>query len=100
MYIYLCFELLCAMIRLPFLKYTAGLSIRHFFNHVFAKVAVPLMAISAASWIVTSYVQVPFRFLITGTVALVAAIVSVWFFSMEYVERKTMKKMVKKIQKM
>ena len=100
MYIYLCFELLCAMIRLPFLKYTAGLSIHHFFNHVFAKVAVPLMAISAASWIVTSYVQVPFRFLITGTVALVAAIVSAWFFSMEYVERKTMKKMVKKIQKM
>ena len=99
MYIYLGFELLCAMIRLPFLKYTAGLSIRHFIRHVFVKVALPLFAISTVSWLIISYIQIPFRFLLTGVVAIMVATVSGWCFALEPAERIAMKRMMNIKQK-
>ena len=76
MWIYMGFELLCAMIRLPFLKYTAGLSIRHFAKHVFVRVAFPSVAISIACWLTVAFIHIPFRFLLTGGIAVVAAGIS------------------------
>lgn len=89
MWIYMGFELLCAMIRLPFLKYTAGLSIRHFAKHVFVRVAIPTVTISIACWLTVTFIHFPFRFLLTGVMAVVAAGTSIWFFALEDTERQT-----------
>lgn len=96
MCVFLSFEMLCALTRLPFLKYTAGLSIRHFVKHVFAKVALPIVTIVAACWLTTSYVQIPLRFFVTGGVAVVVAAISAWCFALEFTERTTFIKMIKK----
>ena len=95
MWIYLCFEMLCAMVRLPFLKYTAGLSIRHFVKHVFGRVAIPFVAITLACAAMVTYVQMPFRFLLTGVVSVLVAAVSIWFFALEDAEQQGVLRMIK-----
>jgi O-antigen/teichoic acid export membrane protein len=96
MFIYLGVEMLCALTRLPFLKYTAGLSIRHFLKHVFAKVALPLVTIAAVCWLFISYIQMPFRFLLTGIFTVVVATASGWYFALESPERDAITKMIKR----
>lgn len=96
MWAYIGFEILCALVRLPFLKFTAGLSIRHFASHVFARVTIPLLCIAIACWITVTYVNVPFRFLLTGIISVVVAGITCWFFALEDAERQTALKMIKK----
>lgn len=87
MWIYMGFELLCAMIRLPFLKYTAGLSIRHFVLHVFARVIPPLIVLVAACWLTVAFIEMPFRFLLTGVVGVIATAAAIWLTALEPTEK-------------
>ncbi len=88
MWIYLAFECICAIGRLPFLKYTAGLSIGHYAKHVFGRVLVPSATIIVACWAVVFMANFPYRFLVTGCVSVVTAAVTVWFFALEDAERR------------
>lgn len=96
MWMYIGFEILCAMVRLPFLKFTAGLSISHFVNHVFARVTLPLMFIVTACWLIVTYVDMPFRFLLTGFVSVIMAGITCWLFALEDAERQTALKMIRR----
>lgn len=96
MYIYLGFEVVGAMMRLPFLKYTAGLSIRHFVKHVFGRVLLPLVAISVVCYLMVTYVELPLRFLLTGVVTVVTAAVTIWFFALDDAERQAALKMMRR----
>lgn len=98
MWVYIGFEFICAIIRLPFLKYTAGLSIRHFAKHVFARVAIPIISIVLVCYLVVSYVDMPFRFLLTGFVTVVISTFTVWQFALDKDERRAAVKMIKKKQ--
>lgn len=95
MWVYLGFEMLCAIMRLPFLKYTAGLSIRHFVSHVFGRVLIPLVAISAICHLMVTYVELPLRFMLTGVVTVVIAAVTIWFFALDNDERHAAMQMIK-----
>lgn len=96
MWVYIGFEFICAMIRLPFLKYTAGLSIRHFAKHVFARVAAPLVAITISCLLITHFIDMPFRFLLTGVVTVVVSGITVWYFAFDDAERHAALQMIKK----
>lgn len=96
MWMYIGFEILCAMVRLPFLKFTAGLSIRHFINHVFARVALPLVNIICVCAIIVTYFHFSLRFLLTGVVSVLVAVVSIWFFSLEDAEQEGALRMINK----
>ena len=96
MCVYLGFEIVGAIIRLPFLKYTAGLSIRHFAKHVFGRVIIPLIAISTVCFLMVTYVELPLRFLLTGIVTVITAVITIWFFALEDAERQAALKMIRK----
>lgn len=97
MWAYIGFEILCALTRLPFLKVTAGLSIRHFVRQVFAHIAIPIVAVSAACWLMVTFVEdIPFRFLLTGIVSVIVAGITIWLFTLDDVERHTALQMIKK----
>lgn len=87
MIIYLVFECVCALGRIPFLKYTAGLSAKHFIVHVFGRISIPLIVLTTVCWLVTSQVQMQFRFLLTGCLSVVAGVVAIWFFGLEKDEK-------------
>lgn len=95
MWIYLGFEVLCAIMRLPFLKYTAGLSIRQFVSHVFGRILIPLVAISVVCYLMITYVDIPLRFLLTGVVTVITAAVTIWFFALDDAERHASLQMLK-----
>ena len=91
MWIYLGFEFLCALIRLPYMSLTSGLSIRHYITHVFCRVVPPVVCISAGCFLTVMYVDIPLRFLLTGTLSVVIAGCSIWFFSLENNEKQKVK---------
>lgn len=96
MWVYIGFEAVCALVRLFFLQHTAGLSIRHFVEHVFARVTIPLLSVTAACWLMVSYVDIPFRFLITGFLSAIVSVVAVWLSGLESGERQWVLTTIKK----
>ena len=96
MWIYLGFEIVCALVRLPFLKYTAGLSVRHFVKHVFVRAAIPSAAIAIACAAMVTYVQIPLRFLLTGAVSVLVAAATIWLFALDDEEKQGAMRMIKK----
>lgn len=94
MWCYVGFECLCAIGRLFFLKYTAGLSIQNFAKSVFARIAIPMLTMLATSWVIVTYSAIPLRFLLTGATTAMTAIATIWIFAMEPVERTAARKML------
>ena len=94
MWVYMGFEAICAMVRLFFLQNTAGLSIRHFVSHVFARVLIPLVAISLVCYLMVTYIELPLRFLLTGVATVVTASITIWFFALGDAERQAALRMI------
>lgn len=89
MWCYVGVEALCACLRLPFLKYSVGLSIRIFVNQVFAKIIPPTLCILGTCYICTHFVHTlfGFRFLLTLFLSIVVGLVCIWTMAMNTQER-------------
>ena len=96
MWCYILVEALCAMVRLPYLKVTAGLSVRHFFRSVVLRQAVPTASFVMVGWMVTSWVDVPFRFVLTLLLTIAVGIVFVWLTGLSTDERSFVTELVRK----
>ena len=86
---YIVVEAISSFSRLPFMRCTIGLSIRSYILYVFAHVAIPLASIILVCWAITCYIDMPFRFLLTGAASLVVAAVTIWFWGISDEERDT-----------
>ncbi len=84
---YLIIEIICSLARIPFLKYTAGLSIRHFLSHVYGRIVLPTLIGIAVCWIITTVWQGGLRFLVTIPISILVESVFVWGVSLERNER-------------
>ena len=91
MWCYVGVEALCALIRLPFLKYSAGLSIRKFVRNVFVKIIPSTLCILCISYLCIHFIQslLGFRFLLTIFLSVVVGVVSIWITAMNKQERET-----------
>lgn len=67
---YVGFELFCALLRLPYIKITQGLSISHFLTQVLLRSICPIMASVVLCRISILYIQLPYRFLLTFTISI------------------------------
>lgn len=84
---YIAMEIVCAAARLPFLKYTAGLSVRRYAAFVFLPSLLPLSVLVLVSWLFTTYVNMPLRFLFTFAVAAAAGALTIWTVALGRKER-------------
>lgn len=89
MWAYAAIEFVGAMIRLPFLHFTAGLSIPKFLRNVFLSVSVPCLTIMAVCVLMTHVGLFPFRFLVTLAASALAGGLATWFWSCGASERAT-----------
>ncbi|MDO5526134.1 MAG: hypothetical protein Q4F85_08635 [Prevotella sp.] len=87
MWCYLGMEIICAAARLPFLKYTAGLSICHYINNVFIRILPPLAALLVTGWGITTATTFPLRFLVTIALSVAVGAAVIWRFSLTDRER-------------
>lgn len=94
MYCYVAIELVCAMARLPFLKYTAGLSITHFVKTVFMPILFPIIALVLTGLASVKYLNVPYRFVYTILFSIVVDIVVIWYLTFGKAEREFITQMV------
>lgn len=87
MYCFVIFELLCALLRLPFLKVTAGLKVTEYVKMVFVKALLPFFFSLLACCIIVNYVDIPFRFLLTVFVSVVIYCIIGYAFSLTTKEK-------------
>jgi O-antigen/teichoic acid export membrane protein len=89
MYCYLLAEIICALARLPFLKVTAGLFIKSFVLNVFVRILPTLVAVTACSYAIIKFIDMPYRFLITILVGVLVGSITTFLLSMSDAERRT-----------
>lgn len=86
--IYLTFETLCMLLRIPHLHYSAGLSIRAFTQHVVAPVILPTLCVGIAAYgIHTAFPASLYRLL--GTLLMCGCVwmITTWFMALNKTER-------------
>ena len=88
MYVYALFEFICAMVRLIFLKRTAGLSIVDFTRRVFVKELLPILVLLIYCWSVVSFLDFQFRFLYTLSTAPLLYVLVIYIFGLCSDEKK------------
>lgn len=76
---YICLEGIACCCRLYFLKRVAGLSIKEFISRVFKKEIFPICFSIVTCMIIIKYVEMDFRFLLTGIASTIVFIISIYF---------------------
>lgn len=84
---YLLFEMICALTRLPFLRITAGISIRHFCKNVFCRALCPIVAMIITSYCIQQFVSINYRFLLTIAITIVVGLLCIWLTSIDKNEK-------------
>ena len=97
MWCYVSVEAVCALTRLPFLKHSAGLSIREFARQVFVKLIPSTLCILATSYLCTHFIHSMsgFRFLLTLFLSALAGLVCIWGTALDKQERETALRIIK-----
>ncbi len=93
---YVAIELLVALFRLPYMRYSAGLNVVEYIRKVIMPLIPLVVAECIVCYVVTRMIQIPFRFLLTGTISLLVSFVVIWFFTFTKSERNYLIKLVKR----
>lgn len=93
MYLYIIIELIAAIIRLPYLKYTAGLSITTYIINVIIPL-IPLLAVQAITGCLCSMLKLPYGFILSILFMLVTGSLAIWFFTLNDNERNYAKSLI------
>ena len=96
MWCYAFFELVCAVIRLPFMKRLVNLSIYQYFKRVIFPVIIPTLTLIVCSILVTTYCHFQYRFLFTVFLSIVITLPTIWFFALGSSERTAAIRMIKR----
>lgn len=78
MWCYLVIEIVCAAIRLPFLRHLAGLNIRRYLAAVLLRSLLPIASMVAVGWLFTTCVSLPARFVFTFAATVVVGGIVIW----------------------
>ena len=93
---YVVIELLVALFRLPYMHYSAGLDVGRYVKDVIMPL-MPLCVIECiVCHVVTAVVQLPYRFLLTGVVSVLASCGVIWFFAFSESEKEYFMKCVRR----
>ena len=93
---YLLIEALCMLIRIPFLRYTAGLSVGDFLQRVFLRVAMPVCVMAAACYAVSNLPPSFWRFILSGLACVAFSLPVIWFVGLEVDERRNLTDIVRR----
>ncbi len=96
MWCYVSVEAVCALTRLPFLKCSAGLSIRAFAKQVFVKLIPSTLCLLGTSYVCTHFIHSlsGFRFLLTVVLSATVGLVCIWITAMDKKERETVLRII------
>ncbi len=84
---YVVFEFTCVCIRLPFLKITADISIRHFIKSVFIRSLFPILSMILVSCCILHFISIKYRFILTFIGVISTGLTTIWFTSLDKNEK-------------
>jgi O-antigen/teichoic acid export membrane protein len=87
MYVYLIAETLVSIARLPYIKFTCGLDIRHFLKHVISPLIPLLLTQCAIGYCSTCFISLERRYLLTIPLSIAICGCVMWFFTLSMSER-------------
>ncbi len=88
---YVGIELLVAMFRIPYMKYSAGLDVRSYIGEVLMPLLPLIMFAGLTCWLTTSFLNLQFRFVITGIVSVSVSMGCIWKYALTASERSYIK---------
>ena len=97
MILYAVVELVVALIRIPYMKYRAGLSMLSYCKEVILPVMIQVALVAGVCWLCTAYITHPFRFVVTITSAVIIGLASGWIFVLNGSERCYTRNIIKKM---
>ena len=98
-WIYAVLELICALTRLPFLKYNGGLNIQQYFKNVFGKILIPFLVLTGAYLLLNMLVQNMIIFILLGVGITFIYIGLIYSFSLSYREKIIIDSLIMRIRK-
>ena len=96
---YLFVEMVIGIIRIPYMKYSAGLPVYIYINKVCLHSILPIVGTFFAAYIIATNIQIPYRFMLTEFCSVCMGVVLVYLFSLEKEERVWIKVHIDKIRK-
>ena len=88
---YIGFETLCMLLRIPHLRFSAGISVRLYVKQVMLPLVLPTVLVCAAAWLMMHYCEpVLWRLLLTLAVTTAVWAVSTWLIALNTAERQTL----------
>lgn len=91
---YISVELLSSIIRLPFIKRTAGLNIKEFIHSVIIREIFPLGVCITICYCCSQYLSVPYRFVITFVLSFFCYMISIYIVGLTKYERSIIEKLL------
>ena len=91
MWCYVIVELLTSLLRLPLMKWIAGIEMMPFCKHVFGRVAIPCAIMCIVSFVCITYVDIAYRIIITLACSGLAGCISIWLLALNNQEREIIK---------
>lgn len=95
MFAFIGIETVMAFARLPYMKYTAKLSIVHFVRHVFFRETILIAVLIIAGLLLRQYIHFPFSFLLTIPLNLSIGSLTIWTVVLTKEERIAMMQLIK-----
>lgn len=97
--IYITMELLSSLIRIPYLKKSAGLCIKSFIRNTFAKEAIPLIVLIITCYLIVSTLEMHYRFLLTFIIPNFLFAISIMMIGLSSTEKNILYPLLKKVLK-
>ncbi len=91
MVVYLGIEVLCGLIRIPFLKYTAGLDVADYCKNVYVKTLLPVLGNVLVSILMSRLFENSWRFMLTEVVGIIVSMMLVYVYSLSAKEKQWIK---------
>lgn len=88
-------ECVSVFIRIPFAKKSAGLDVSIFVKDVLVKESVPLLLMLAINFVIVTYINIPFRFLVTFGLSLIAYTIFFYIIGLSSFEKGHIIKLIK-----
>lgn len=80
--VYITVELFSSFLRLPFIHRTAGLDVRQFIIQALKPIIIPAIICSITSFLIVTFVNVPYRFILTFIISILVYFISIFLFGL------------------
>lgn len=98
-FIYVFFELICAVTRVPFVSKTGGLDIWAYAKHMFTSLTIPLSVFIIASYSISTLVTFKYSFLLTFVIPPILYVVTFYLWGISKTEREIVNSVKRKFKK-